>query len=334
MNEKISVIIPVYNVERYLKNCLKSIVGQDYENLEIILVDDGSTDRSGEICERFASEDERIKVIHKENGGISIARNTALDICTGELVAFIDSDDAVFEKYFSTLADALNKNEADIAVCGYKKQADVCFCSGEADVEVFSNSEIPEQVYYKKNIGLIPWGKLIKRDLIGDLRFMVGRINQDDLFSLQVFEKANKVVKVNVPLYNYTVNDTGVTYKRYGPRKIDILPISYEKLKVVERKWPEYLEPALYSAACSFIDIHIEYARRKLHNDAAFKDKLLRDREDLYNYFVSHAEKQTAFINKKVNFYYKNIGKIMLRDRMRFLRYDIKKTIRRIVKGA
>jgi len=334
MNQKISIIIPVYNVEKYLDRCLNGVIEQSYKNLEIILVDDGSTDSSGEICDRYAAKDSRIVVIHKENGGISVARNTALDICTGSLVAFVDSDDAISNDYIESLFDALNNYSVDISVCGYNKQNDICFCSGDSEVEVFENSQIPEQIYSKKNIGLIPWGKLIKRDLIGDLRFMIGRINQDDLFSLQIFERAEKIAKINRPLYYYTVNNTGVTYNKYGPRKIDILPISYEKLKIVERKWPDYLGVALYSASCSFIDVHIEYARRGLCKDNVFREKLLIDREDLYKFFTSHREKQSGLINKKINFYYNNTGKIMIRDRARFFRYDVKRFIRKIVKGA
>lgn len=334
MNQKISVIIPVYNVEQYLENCLNSILNQKYKNLEIILVDDGSTDRSGEICDQISSSDSRIIVIHKANAGSSVARNTGLDICTGDLVAFIDSDDSICEDYFNVLYENLIENSADISICGYMRKKDICLCIGEREVEVFLNTQIPEQVFAKRSVGLAPWGKLMKRTIIGDLRFTVGRTNEDDLFCLQLFEKTAKMVKINLPLYNYTVNNSGVTYNKFSSRKIDILPISYGKLKVVERKWPDYLNLALYSASCSFIDIHIEYARRKLHKDIEFREKLLRDREELYQFFARNREKQTDLINKKVKFYYDNAGKIMIRDRVRFLRYDIKTIIRRIVKGS
>ncbi len=331
---KISVIIPVYNVEPFLDSCINSILNQTYDNLEIILVDDGSTDSSGIICDKYAKSHKKITIIHKENAGISVARNTALDIATGELIAFIDSDDRIESNYFEILLNSLIEYDADISTCGYKKLNKHCFCSGEKPIEVFQNEEIAEQIYRKKNIGLAPWSKLIRREIIGDLRFMVGRINQDDLFSLQIFQRSNKIIKNNLPLYLYTVNTSGVTYNKYGTRKIDILPISFAKLQIVENTWIDYLPDALYSAACSFIDVHIEYARRKLYNDDIFKNKLLKDREDLYQFFHTHEHLLSDLIKKKINFYYNNTGKIMLCDRIRFAQKSLRCFARKIIKGA
>ena len=117
MEKKVSVIIPVYNVEKYLKECIQSVLRQTYKNLEIILVDDGSKDNSGNICDEYAKRDERIKVIHKKNGGLSDARNAGIDICTGEYIAFLDSDDFIEEDMYEFLVKNLEKAKADISIC-------------------------------------------------------------------------------------------------------------------------------------------------------------------------------------------------------------------------
>ncbi len=117
----ISIIVPVYNVERYMERCLDAVVKQTYKNLEVILVDDGSEDRSGSICDRYASEDARFKVVHHQNGGLSAARNTGIKKATGEYITFIDPDDSITEDYIEYLYNLINKHEADLAICAIEE---------------------------------------------------------------------------------------------------------------------------------------------------------------------------------------------------------------------
>ena len=119
--KKLSIIIPVFNVEEYLPKCIESVVNQTYDNLEILLINDGSTDNSGVICDNFAHKDERVKVVHKENGGLSAARNLGLSLATGHYIAFLDSDDYIDSEMYETLVDALENADADIAACGFKE---------------------------------------------------------------------------------------------------------------------------------------------------------------------------------------------------------------------
>lgn len=172
----------------------------------------------------------------------------------------------------------------------------------------------------ERRIGVMPWGKLYKRECIGEIRFVEGRTNEDDLFCHQVLSRCSTVAKVNLPLYLYTVNNTGVTYGSFGPRQVDILPIALHRLEVIEETWPEYLDTAMYIAACSFIDIHIEYAKRHLWNDEHFTKKLMEDREGLFEFFMRHQDQLGNEIKTKILFYQNNAGKIMLRDRVRYLR--------------
>lgn len=331
---KISLIVPVYNAEKYLSESITSLINQTYKNIEIILINDGSTDKSGLLCDEFSTKFPQIITLHTKNGGASNARNLGIENATGDFIAFVDADDKLEENYIEILYDKLSQYNADICICGYKKLNKNCFCSKEELNQFFSNKEIPKQIYIEKNIGLMPWAKLIRRDLIGDTKFLVGRINEDELFCFELFAKTKKMVKVNLPLYLYTVNLEGVTYKKYDSRNIDIIPISFEKLKIVKNTWNNYLPNALYSAACSFIDVHIEYARRKLYNDDIFKNKLLKDREDLYQFFHTHEHLLSDLINKKINFYYNNTGKIMLCDKIRFAKINFRRLAKKIIKGA
>ena len=134
MEHLVTVIVPVYNVEVYLERCIKSIINQDYKNLEIILVDDGSKDSSGKICDQYAKEDSRIRVIHKENQGLGPARNTAMDLATGEFLFFVDSDDYILEGILGKLCRVCVEEEADIACCGYQTGSKVYYCQGEKEV--------------------------------------------------------------------------------------------------------------------------------------------------------------------------------------------------------
>lgn len=178
----ISVIVPVYNVEKYLEKCVQSIINQTYENLEIILVDDGATDNSGKICDEFAKKDSRIKVIHKENGGLSDARNFGLDIATGKYISFIDSDDFVNKRLFEILHKEIIKNDYDIAFCDYFK----FFENDNVDEEISNSYKILEHTKYsilnlyydighKHEKAVVAWGKLYKSKFFKDIRYPKGK---------------------------------------------------------------------------------------------------------------------------------------------------------------
>lgn len=320
-NKLVSVIVPVYNVEKYISRCIDSIISQSFRNMEIILVDDGSTDNSLELCESYAQKDNRIKLIAKENEGSSVARNIGLGLAEGKYIVFIDSDDALESDFVETLLKAAELHRADICICGYKKNGKNCLIDEYGKTELITDrSMLGKALIVERRIGVMPWGKIYKKECIGNIRFIKGRINQDDLFCHQVFSHCSSVVKVNLPLYLYTENNTGVTYSNFGIRKIDILPIALHRLEVIEETWPEYLDTAMYIAACSFIDLHIEYAKRHLWNDERFTKKLMVDREGLFEFFMRHQDKLSNEIKEKVSFYYNNVGKIMLRDRVRYLR--------------
>ena len=213
MTKKITVIVPVYNVENYLNKCLDSIIKQTYKNLEIIVVNDGSTDNSGTICQEYAQKDNRIIYVEKENGGQSEARNMGLDRMTGSYVTFVDSDDWVEADYVETLYQKITEYQADIAVGNYysynEQEGIFCFhIFGSSYYEkVYDNVSIFENFYeseHMKNFALIcVGGKLYKSDLFRELRFEVGKLGEDGYLNQKIYLLAEKTIYLNKGLYAY-----------------------------------------------------------------------------------------------------------------------------------
>lgn len=222
--KKVSIIIPVYNVEKYLKKSLDSIADQTYKNLEIILVDDGSTDNSGSICDEYAKKDQRIKVIHKQNGGLSSARNVGLDAISGEFVAFVDSDDYISKDLIEHVVAELEKTRADVCmfshytVTNQKENAHYL----PLDKEIYEKEEIRNFIVplfvgqkngsEKPLLGFI-WRQIFRREAIGTLRFRSEReyYAEDVVFDLEFYTKANKMCVINKPLYYYRYVDTSLS---------------------------------------------------------------------------------------------------------------------------
>lgn len=210
MEKLISVIIPVYNVEEYVGRCIESVIGNSYRNLEIICVDDGSKDNSGKICDRYAIEDNRIQVIHKENGGLSSTRNVGLSIASGELIAFIDSDDWVHQKYFEVLVKCLQDNNSDMAVCSYIRTKDENGLPKiDSDSAIQTRNLCRKEVASSHETKSYVWGRIYKRELIENIYFDEQEMVEDAVFNSNVFvaKKELKAVYVNAPLYAYFIRE-------------------------------------------------------------------------------------------------------------------------------
>ncbi|MGN1328893.1 MAG: glycosyltransferase family 2 protein [Eubacterium sp.] len=212
----ISIIVPVYKVEQYLDRCIESIVNQTYKNLEIILVDDGSPDKCPEICDKWAQKDCRIIVIHQENSGVADARNKALDICTGDFVGFVDSDDFVDSDMFEILVKQLEENDADISRCTYKRIHDnsdsIEYIKNNKTISVKSGTEYLVDMFNDNTLNSPCWNKLYSKKIIGNNRFLDGyKIGEDNYFNYQVIKNAQKIVLINQSLYNYTYRTASIT---------------------------------------------------------------------------------------------------------------------------
>ena len=198
MNEPlISVIVPVYNVEKYLPQCLDSIKNQTYTNLEIILVDDGSTDSSGIICDNAATKDKRIKVIHKENMGISHTRNIGIQNSSAELISFIDSDDYVNENYIQYLYNLLNKSKSDIAIGAHiieYNSGNLHYKGIGKDLEEsYSPNQVLQEILLDKNVDISVWGKLFYKSLFNNIEFPVGKKFEEPATIYKVIENAKRM---------------------------------------------------------------------------------------------------------------------------------------------
>lgn len=218
MNELVSVVIPVYNVEKYLEYCVRSVMAQTYQNIEIILVDDGSLDESARICENLAKADSRIKVFHKTNGGLSDARNYGISKAKGCLITFIDSDDYVSPNYIDSLLVLREKYHADISACNFER---VCDRSQLREInrvektEILMNGEeacinqISSSCEYNTAL-VVAWGKLYPIDLVRRFPFPLGVVHEDEATTYKYFLSTGKIAFTSVPLYAYYQNPEGI----------------------------------------------------------------------------------------------------------------------------
>jgi glycosyltransferase involved in cell wall biosynthesis len=204
----ISIIIPIYKVEPYLRRCLDSIINQTYKNLEIILVDDGSPDNCPQICEEYAAKDNRIIAIHKENGGLSDARNAGLDICKGEYISFVDSDDWVVLNYIEILSSICLKENADITIGNHKKVAgnnEFKFCNNLNEYKTLNSYQALENLFGEHALNFtVSWGKLYKAKLWTELRFPKDKLYEDAYLCHLLYSNSSTICFLDEPIYFYT----------------------------------------------------------------------------------------------------------------------------------
>lgn len=240
--EQVSVIVPIYNVEKYLNRCVSSIVQQTYKNLEIILVDDGSPDNCPAMCDTWKEQDSRIKVVHKKNGGLSDARNAGLEVASGDYVAFVDSDDWIEKDYISFLLSALLKTDADVAACEVRiiqeNEAVSPIAEDMPDVEVVKPREALDDLLQGKGFRAVAWNKLYRRELIKGEKFAVGKLHEDEFFSYRIYDKAERLTFVGVPLYNY-VQRSGSIMTTFSSRHLDVLDAYLQRLELLKKKYPD-----------------------------------------------------------------------------------------------
>lgn len=215
--EKISVIVPVYNVEKYLEKCLKTILNQTYKNLQIIVIDDGSTDKSSQICDDFSRQDERISVIHKKNGGLSAARNDGLDLVQGKYVIFIDSDDYISDNMVELLYKGISENEADYCVCGFTTVTDTYDKIKEykPKEKILSGKDALRMHYFAKEYSVnfvMACAKIYKSELWKTLRFVEKIYFEDVEIMPRVLLNSNKVVIINHPGYYYVQQEGSIMH--------------------------------------------------------------------------------------------------------------------------
>ena len=234
----ISVIVPIYQVEPYLDRCVKSIVNQTYKNIEIILVNDGSPDGCPAICDAWAERDSRINVIHKENGGLSDARNAGLAVAAGELISFIDSDDWIEPDFLTALYDAMEQTSAEIAECATTYAAEdgtAIRIREETLPSPLDRMEALRRLVLEDGVYQTVWNKLYRRKVIQDVPFAVGKYNEDEFWTYQVFDRIKKLAIVETPLYNYLQRGTSIIGVGYNLRRLDGLEARFQRMNYLQK---------------------------------------------------------------------------------------------------
>ena len=248
MDEMVSIIIPVYKVEEYLDECIESVIRQSYENLEIILVDDGSPDACPQMCDTWAERDARIKVIHKTNGGLSSARNAGLDICTGEYIAFVDSDDWIKPNMIARMLEVIERENADMCACNIIS----CYPNREVawggkNYRVGNAETMLKLLYHDAEFPVSAVNKLYKRRLWEGFRFPEGKICEDAFTTYLLLHNSKRVVQITDALYCYRIRPESIMTAAFSARSMDEEEAWRKNYEFVKENYP-----TLYREAFSF----------------------------------------------------------------------------------
>ena len=265
MDSLISVIVPIYKVEKYLKKCIESIQKQTYKNLEIILVDDGSPDKCGEICDEYAENDSRIIVIHKKNGGLSSARNAGIEIAKGDYIGFVDSDDYIEPYMYEKLLDAIEQNNSKLSVCAinyvFENGKKICK-SKSSENRNFDFFEAIKEMNTYELFDMGAWSKLYKKDLFDDIRFPENKLSEDFFVMYKIFDKAQRISYVGIPCYNYLQRSESITKSKKINK--DFVEAAYEQMLYLDNKYPQLKILAHTSYASAALTVYDFYLKNKV----------------------------------------------------------------------
>ena len=243
---KISIVVPVYNVEQYLDKCVESILSQTFTDFELLLIDDGSKDSSGKLCDEIAKKDSRITVYHKPNGGLSDARNYGIDRANGEYLTFIDSDDYVEADYLEILINAMEQNGADLSISSHK----AIYSNGTVlekqtgEISLLTPKTALHRLLYDEGIDLSAWAKLYKASLFKDVRFPKGRYFEDAATTYLLIDKAMSVAVHSKSTYNYMIRTDSITGSGFTPKKMHLITSPEEMCSYLTKKYPDFASAA------------------------------------------------------------------------------------------
>lgn len=310
MHSKVSIIVPIYNVEKYLCKCVDSILNQQYYDLEVILVDDGSTDHSGEIADSYKEKDKRIIVIHKQNGGLSSARNGGLDIAHGDYIGFVDSDDWIEPNMYADMMNAMCKYKCDVVECAvnivegdnirqYTPLNDEIISGKEAvyrQLRSISNTDMPR---------IAVWSKLFKADYWRNKRFPVGKIHEDYMLTCEAFYCANTVALIKHGLYNHLVsNNQSIMNSKFGKKDLYLEKQYYSRVVFFEgKKEPLLTKLALENYYLLLLSLFWRCELNGMEEKKYYKDCLMSNKEVIKSMSFSkrqHMEFRMFFISPKL----------------------------------
>lgn len=316
----ISVIIPIYNVEKFLKYSLESVINQTYKNLEIILINDGSTDASKEICKEYEQKDKRIKLINQDNKGISAARNIGLKVASGEYIGFLDADDVISAQFFECLYKLIKQTAADIAECAFIRISEKDLFDGKTIFDNIDNlnyittnsfgalNRINNEETYIIGKSIVVWNKLYKKDLFNEIQFPVGKRYEDDFTTYKLFNKINKLVSTEKRLYNYVQRQGSIMNSEFSITRLEAIEVfeNYEKF------FQDYKDKYLY-VKCLVRYVRMLYKILEELNSSKYEEKekireLLKNKfEIIYDKLQSNLdglnEKELTYVKENSIYY-------------------------------
>ena len=270
----ISVIVTIFKVEQYLNRCIESLVHQTYTNLEIILVDDGSPDDCPQMCDEWAIKDNCIKVIHKENGGLSDARNAGMQVATGDVISFIDSDDWIDLNAFEVMLNIMQDDESDIVSCGVKwvnEDGGLLRAESVNEHDILNSHDAMQELLHDGKLKQHVWNKLYRRNVIENIPFEKGKYHEDVFWSYQVIGLAKNISVIPDPLYNYVQRVNSIMGESYSPKRLDALDAMQLRCEYIKTHFPDLFDNSLqnYMGSCLY---HLQLALCSHQNRAVIRN--------------------------------------------------------------
>lgn len=319
MGKVVSIIVPIYNVEKYLKDCVDTLINQSYSDLEIILVDDGSTDKSRIICDELSNCDSRIRVIHKENGGLSDARNKGIDIATGYYILLVDSDDMLEKHVVEYMVATANEYQADIVCvqnmrCSSDEKMEDLQISNKEDFIIYSftGSEKMKELLIGNHINTAAWAKLYKNSLFQTIRYPFGKYHEDVFTTYLLVDRAQKVVTSSYIGYMYRINENSITGRAFTRKRLDSIEGKIEQASFIKEHYPE-LESDASASIIYACNVNLSLMAKANYYEPDVLDYL----QNLYNRYWK------CYINSKVSIQGKCIA-LMAKLNVKFAMYILK----------
>lgn len=307
----LSIVVPIYKVEKYLNKCIDSILCQTFTDFELILVDDGSPDRCGEICDYYQKRDKRVRVIHKENGGLSSARNAGIDIASGEYIGFVDSDDYIEPFMYEYLIESLKKNKCLLSICAinyvFEDGKSICKVKDEED-QVFNFSDAILEMNTYRLFDMGAWSKVYHKSLFNNLRFPVGKLSEDFYIMYKIFDRAQKISYVATPCYNYLQRQNSIS--RNTKINHDFEYAAKEQMEYLETKYPELKVLAHTSYASAALTVYDFYIK---NNVKCSKEQLKHFKKILKENYSYIVKAKYLSKTKKIQFALFKINPILYR---------------------
>ena len=299
----ISVIVPVYNVEPYLKRCIESVLAQTFTDFELILIDDGSPDNSGEICDEYIKKDSRIHVIHQDNGGLSAARNAGIDWAfeksDSQWLAFVDSDDWIHREMYEKLVSLIESYDSDIAQCEFinAPSEDVKIQAEDEVIKTFTNIEGLNNLYNNMYVStVVAWNKLYKTSLFKEIRYPNGKIHEDEGTTYKLIFNAKKIVYTNQKYYYYRQTPNSITNAAFNKKRLNILDVFDEKIEYMSK----INNDDLYAKTLKWyffkvINLYFE-CHKHLTYDKETLNMIDKRAKEAYSMYLSAKEKEVKWV--------------------------------------